>query len=262
MKKGKKTEATNTNIAAVNRKNPETIVSEKALEKQHKADKETVRKGISSFVATGTALARIRDTRSFVTEGYDNFESFCEIEFDFTPQYGNRLIVASTEFKKLPEKTQEHITTETQMKALAKAPEEKREEIISKVASEGAVTEKAITKKIKEKKEKAAPAEFDEVILDALDFEVPKPIVSEWKRAKALAKHLRKLASEIHVALKQDDPILAEVKALHEDAKALHHSIEDIDPYVRCPKCEGKGCAVCSKRGWISKTLYKMSGNA
>src|ERR1019366_1989500 len=38
---------------------PEGI--DKTLEKQHKQDKAVVRKGIASFVVTGTALARIRD---------------------------------------------------------------------------------------------------------------------------------------------------------------------------------------------------------
>src|ERR1035437_1648577 len=161
---------------AVSTKKPETTVSEKALETQHKKDKEIVKKGIVSFIETGNALLRIRTTESFRLDGYDNFESFCNIEFEMTPQYGNRLIIASQTIKALPESTQPLIKNERQARELAKAVEP--EKVIATVAATGAVTAPRIAEEVKKQKAPVENADYEETPkLDHNGTPIPKALM-------------------------------------------------------------------------------------
>lgn len=47
------------------------------------ANKEIVTKGLQTFYEVGTALAEIRDSKSYkLVDGYDTFEKFCRAEWD------------------------------------------------------------------------------------------------------------------------------------------------------------------------------------
>lgn len=262
MKQPTKNETFHANLALAKEDRPLPAVGGVIHDKkQYKKDKETIRKGIASFVETGTALARVRDSRSFELDEYQSFEEFCEREYGFSPQYGNRLIAASDDFKALSPESQKLLVSETHVTALAKTEPEQRDEIVAEVAAEAKesgkkVTAKAIEKKIEEKKKKTEPepAEFRELIKDAAGNEVPENRVEKFKLAEKMGKENRQKAKEILNALESDDVLVVEARGLAEVAKDLHAGLgQNLTRHVMCPKCEWKGCSVCHKRGFVSK---------
>ncbi len=264
MKTPDKVLATRTNIQAKSKKQSKELSNSEVTE--YNALCATIVNGLRNFMDVGGALIRLRDGKLY-REEFDTFDECCDLKFGMTRQYGYRLMVAAKVVKALPENVNSSLQNPASAVALAAAPEKERASVLKVVAKTGEVTPKAIKEEIAKreekksapKKEEAKDAEFEE--LDELGKIIPSKILPEWNRATDLAKLLRQKASEIKVALKKDDRILAEVKSLHEDVGGLYSALNDIAPHSVCPKCTGNGCAVCSKRGFISKSLYRMSGN-
>ncbi|MDE2019550.1 MAG: hypothetical protein KGJ13_04345 [Patescibacteria group bacterium] len=268
MQAPKKNEAFHANLALAKEERPIPAVGGVIHDKkQYKKDKETIRKGIAGFIETGTALARVRDTRSFEIDGYGTFDEFCLKEYDITRQYGNRLIAASELVRALPEYISETIVSENQAQALAKAEPEEREEIVSEVAAEAKesgkkVTAKAIEKKIEEKKKKAEPeaAEFRELIKDAVGNEVPEYLYAEWKRGaeleKLLTKPLRDVKKMMSAGIDNDKAFVHLDQAHLVQMQNMIHALE-IGPHVVHVSCEGKGCKDCRKRGYLTEQVFK-----
>jgi hypothetical protein len=63
-------------------------------ERRYIANKETIRRGLNTFVEVGTALLEVRDTRQYRAE-YATFEDFCRQEFGMSRPNAYRLIEAA-----------------------------------------------------------------------------------------------------------------------------------------------------------------------
>lgn len=100
-----------------------------------------ISEGKRAFVAVGTALAEIRDSKLYRVE-HKTFEDYCREQWGWQKAHAYRLIEAANVVKASP--IGDKITTESQARELAKAPEERRAEIIQSVADNGPVTAKAI----------------------------------------------------------------------------------------------------------------------
>jgi hypothetical protein len=64
-----------------------------------------IEQGIASFVEVGTALLAIRDGKKYRAAGYKTFESYCRERWDFTANYGRRLIRAAELVESVPDGT-------------------------------------------------------------------------------------------------------------------------------------------------------------
>lgn len=127
---------------------------------------------------------------------------------------------------------------------------------------------KTLHKVAEETKKKKEPETAKPV--DKFNRVIPSDMASEWERASQVGKKLQSLAREIKSILsegfsgaKQDrlkDVIYAEItNSAISDAEALSWLLSSVIPYAVCPSCQGfnrKACALCKKRGWISKFLY------
>lgn len=138
--------------------------------------------------------------------------------------------------------------------ALAKVPEAEQAKVLAEASKDGNPTAKKI-----EAAAKAEDADFEEVLKDKVGNDVPKKLISEWKRATEVGKdHLKKI-SEVRVSLKKEDAIFVEAKGAVEEADTLYGAIKKIIPHAVCPYCKGSGCKVCSKRGFVSEHFYEHS---
>lgn len=129
----------------------------------------------------------------------------------------------------------------------------------------GAQTVRGVERKLKESK-----AKKEQITTDQVGRVIPDDLVAEWKRAEDTGKQLQSLARKIKstvskgfAGVKQDklkDLIYGELtNSVISDAQALAWSLGAIIPYALCPTCQGRGrnsCALCRKRGWVSKFLW------
>ncbi len=258
--------------------NPETIVSGKKNKTRLNYLKRQIWKGHKWLLVWSDSLREIRDDRLFELEGFDDFESFCNSEWGYTPQYANRIIQTGEVIKSLPAKTQLLISNEKQARELGAVPVSQRVEILEEVATEGTVTGRAIAEKINQrKKEKPENAEFEEVKtstkktariieLDETGCEIPDSVLEDWHRADELADSLLKKQSEMKVAIESginsDDVIFKELNQSDiATIKAPREVIKQIKPYSVCTTCQGherKKCKLCIGKGFLSKGRYEQ----
>jgi hypothetical protein len=109
----------------------------------------TIKTHLQSFVDVGTALLRIRDERLY-REKSETFEAYCQAEWGFGKSHSYRLIEAAATVKELSSpigdkcEDGEHssplgdksgtVATERVAREVAKAPPEKRAEVVKKAA--------------------------------------------------------------------------------------------------------------------------------
>lgn len=88
------------------------------------AQEELIRRGMSTFVDVGNALAAIRDARLYRAT-HDTFEDYCRERWGMTPQHANRTIAASAVVALL-EPIGSTPATESQARPLARLPAEQQ----------------------------------------------------------------------------------------------------------------------------------------
>lgn len=184
-----------------------------------------------------------------------SFETYVKRRWNRERNWAYKLIEGFEVRAELPESVSEKIQKTTQALALKAAPKAERAKVISDVAASGPVTAKRISEKIEErKKEQPKDAEFEEITEDANGEAVPKNIASEFQRVERESKDAIQKVQGVKNYLEQDDLTTVEARALREVAKDLLAGLKThLTKHVLCPKCAGKKCAVCSKRGFVSK---------
>jgi len=203
----------------------------------------------TSFFEIGKELAEIRDENDY---GESTFEAYIKNRWNRNRDWGYKMIQGYQVKAGLPENVLPVIQNQKQALALGKAPEKERAAILKEVANDGEVTPKKIAEKIKEKSE-PKEAEFRVVVKDANGDEVPEAIEKEFQRAESGSKEQISNAQQIKNFLEHDDTITIEARALRETAKDLLAGLKThLTKHVLCPKCGGKKCGVCSKRGFVS----------
>ena len=257
MKKGKKTEQTNQNIA---------VVKQGGIAGRLATHVDTITGYLNDigekWNLLGAELKLIRDEGDFA----GTFEEFIKETFNKTRGWAYQFIQGYEAKLSLPESVQHEVQNPRQALALAMAPVEKRAKVMETVKESGKkVTAKEIEKEVK--KQEVKEAEVAEV--DELGKKIPNEIIPEWNRAKEEAKWARGSVNEIARWFrdglgdgegKKRDPIFRAVtlsnKKLFDDIK---RQIAMVDPYCVCPTCkgsskvDGKKCPHCKGTGFISK---------
>lgn len=207
----------------------------------------------------GEYLKEIRDGKLYKEE-YTTFEEFSEAEFEIKRSYAHRLIEAADvkeSVKTLP--IGNKLTHESQARALAPVPVEKREEVLTKTSERGPVTARTITETAKQI---AAPK--PDKHLDKTGYPIPDEILSDWRTAESFSETLNQLHRiKLRIQKALEDSELAFREITNSSVSELESAWGDLQrvlPYVVCPTCQGRTrekCQLCKQRGWISKFGYE-----
>lgn len=233
-------------------KNEITFAEKSRFEKLRKQIKD----GLSNALSIGLALMEIRDKKLYRSE-FSTFEEFHRTEYQIEKSQAYRLIGAA-EIKTSP--SGGSLTNERQARALAKVPEEKREEVLEKAKESGSITAASIEAASKpEKQEKV-------IRLDKTPDQLPVPddMLEEWDRADKLGSELTCRISAIKCSvdqyIKQKDSAFVEVSPTTvSDLMNAFRTLKRMIPYAICPTCQGHGrkkCSNCQKRGYVSQFYF------
>jgi hypothetical protein len=102
-----------------------------------------IERGMASFVEVGNALLEISDRRLY-RETHSTFEEYCRNTWSMSARHAYRLCESAEIIKSLPEKCDQLVTTESQVRELAKVKPEQRAKVLEVAASKGKVTAKSI----------------------------------------------------------------------------------------------------------------------
>jgi hypothetical protein len=133
--------------------------------------------GKQTFIEVGIALAEIRDARLYKAD-FKTFEEYCVKKWGWTKQHCYRLIECAPIAKSNPQ-----VTSINQVRALAKVPEEKRNQVIKKALAKSKsagrkLTAKDISAAAETEPEPPEPARVQSYTPD------PKPITTTGEEAK------------------------------------------------------------------------------
>lgn len=103
-----------------------------------------IKAGQKQFIEVGLALGAIKDGKLYRLE-YETFEEYCQKKWGFGRDYANKTVRAAKVVKSIGRKNGYNcIQNESQARALAQIPEEKRIAALKRVKSMGDVTAAAI----------------------------------------------------------------------------------------------------------------------
>jgi hypothetical protein len=111
-----------------------------------------IEEGAKAFHRVVTAFARIKADHLYKEAGHATFEDYCEKRWGWGRQRGYQLAKAGAMLDALPKKCKPLVYNESQARALAKVPEEKRVNTLKKAARSGSVSPKSIREAAREPK--------------------------------------------------------------------------------------------------------------
>lgn len=244
--------------------------SRRSISKQSRYEvlKDKIRNWWEDRFKVGSALQEIRDQKLYQHE-HDTFEAFCQSEYGFERAHAYRLI-GFAEVKESVKMSPigDKIKRESQARALAPVPEEKRVEVIEEVAATGPVTAKRITetaaKIVTPDTAKAAEPKKTEKHVDKTGYPIPDVILEDWKHADEFRSTLNKLHEvklQVEKELNSNELRLREIG--QDSLIELSHAwitLKQVLPYAVCPTCQGRtrdNCTACKGRGFVSEFGYK-----
>jgi hypothetical protein len=226
-------------------------------------ERETIIKdGEQVFIRVGTALAEIRDLKLY-REKFGTFQEYVEQRLGWTRQRAYQVMEAAKVVKELPPKMSSMLDTARAAEAVAKVPQDQREQVLAEAAKAGPVTAASVQQAA------AKVYEGELVLTDATELArtVPTEIAADWKRADATAKDiLHKLRDVLHAideGLKAEDSIYADTTngELSPLKAVIGHVNLHVKPHAVCSICHGlksrKSCKLCKGRGYIGRHLWQ-----
>lgn len=229
---------------------------------------------IGAFVACGTALAEIRDSKLYLSQ-YSTFDDYCRQRWGWERTYAHRLIEAamvtidlrkkSDEIKMLPignKNIEEIISNESQARALTHVPPNERVNVLNTAIESGNVTATGISAAAE--KILGAPKETNTVELDCTGHPIPSKALSIWRRSdepEMILFYISKARSAVRNLQDTKDILYCEVNmnSVYADLCNAFSSFKLSIPHAVCPACQGRApdtCTLCSGRGMISKFRY------
>lgn len=239
-----------------------------AKQSRYEVLKEKIRNWWEDRFKVGAALQEIRDQKLYQDE-HETFEEFCQQEYGFERAHAYRLIgfaEVKTSIQMSP--IGDKITRESQARALAPVPEEKRVEVLEKVAAKGPITARAITEAANQVSPKTLKQEppkevVKEIHLDKTGYVIPDSILADWQVAESFRStlnDLQRIKLLIEKAIDKRELIYREVgQDTVADLKNTWTALKQVLPYAVCPTCQGRTrekCSVCKQRGFVSEFGY------
>ncbi len=208
-----------------------------------------------SFFEIGKELSEIQKEKEYSEK---SFEAYIKNRWDKTRSWGYQMIEAYQIKAELPESVQHVVQNQRQALAVGRIPKSERVKVLQAVSGDGESLGKKIQNRITEKAEEISKsleseAEFRVIVKDFNGEEVPEEISEAFQYADQESKEQILNAQQIKNFLERDDAVTIEARGLRETAKDLLAGLKThLTKHVLCPKCVGKKCAVCSKRGFVS----------
>lgn len=259
MQKPKKVEQLNANLAMAKSERAIPSVNGSTLAFHEQG----LRENADSMFAFAMHLFQIKRKEMWREAGCSSYLNYCEARVPtlFKSPFSTPRLYQLAEWAEVNEdvstivETPSDVSTpllnEAQARELSKAPKKKRAKVLAEASKDGKATAKKIAEVIE--KQKPVTAEFREIVKDHNGDEVPEPIAAEFQRAEKESKENVLHAQAIKNYLERDDATTVEARGLRETAKDLLAGLKThLTKHVLCPKCGGKKCAVCSKRGFVS----------
>jgi hypothetical protein len=196
-------------------------------------------------------LLAIRDEKLYQTK-FKSFEAYCKETWDISRSRAYQLIEAAEVAKDLSTNGRQ-ITSERQARELARVPQEKREEVFDKAASNGKPTAAAIRAAAEEVLDE--PEEEDEwPVVEAS----PEDRMAEWNaEVDKFARSITELAKHTPLGGWWDEN---QANIVKQQLKSAAGSARQAKCDNICPKCKGEGCKWCKQTGFMPKRSYEMAG--
>jgi hypothetical protein len=102
-----------------------------------------IERGLTAFLEVGTALLEINDKRLY-RQTHSTFKEYVEERWKMSARHAYRLCESAEVIRSLPEKCDQLVTTESQVRELAKVEPDQRVEVLRVASSKGRVTAKSI----------------------------------------------------------------------------------------------------------------------
>lgn len=236
-------------------------------EKRQLAKCETViEKGKKAFLDVGNALSEIREGRLY-RNAFKTFEAYCDEVHGFSKPRAYQFIEAAevavclstiVDESEVPKK-------ESQLREVAKAPKEKRVDVVQK-ANERAWSEdrEPTAKDFKEAVEELIyediPDDDDKDVIDAVVTKSPAEMAIENGQ---VISQVAKLISEAkrQISSIDDSPgtelLVARRESIKRELESVRGSIVVTVPKAVCPRCKGSGCPQCGNHGWVNSAMQR-----
>lgn len=219
----------------------------------------------------------------YYRKDFETFEEYCLQRHNIGRAQAYRWIEASEVKESLPDNLSKLITNESQARALAEVPEDKRATVIREVKKSGEPITAAAIREVhlspigdkdrilkmgENEKPSIKNSSSEKPIkpvkeLDDVGTVIPDDALPFWKRRQEiqdLLSSITKIKSVISKAKEGNDPMFSKVSnaVLSDLSQAYTHLLEG-KPYAVCTTCQGsfslqpKGCSFCGNKGLISK---------
>ncbi len=212
----------------------------------------------SIWLEIGKTLLAIQQQKEFPEK---TFKAYIQRRWKRTRSWAYQIIEGYETVLALPKNVQPVVQNQKQALAIGKAEPEKRAAILKEAEKQGDTSPKKIFSLIevgadkieREKSEPKVEADFRVIVKDANGEDVPEEIEKDFQLAEEESKKQINSAQAIKNFLSTDEALNVEARGLRETAKDLLAGLKThLSKHVLCPKCKGKKCAICSKRGFVS----------
>ncbi len=234
-------------------------------------------------------LQELRDDEHWKRHGFSTFADFCKDNFSISKTKLYTVFRGLEVIARLPKQLQSKITSDAQVLALAKLPENKRAEAIEKAESNGGIsaenitlhaakkaTKTSVTSPVTEFRTRNSPTSQSQpvtnqnkkkdktaVVLDDIDTPIPKDALEWWERMQEVQDILTEISHLKSIVVGgQKDRIkqwLKVTNSIADNFDSLRSLISEAKPYAVCTTCMGspslqpEGCNFCRSTGLISK---------
>ena len=211
--------------------------------------------GMEGFLAVGTALAEIRESRLY-RASHGSFETYCKERWNFSADYGRKLTRAAEAIASLPDDLPKP-TKASHARALADIPEEEREDAWRDAVEEAEVEGREVkADDIRRPKAKAEADEWlEEKTLGEENMEEVAPhvkaVLSALSEAAEAAEQLSRTSAK--------EWLLTSGAALLKHIRDARDQVNAAKPTGICPYCGGAGCRKCLDTGWVNRTRMDQS---
>ena len=215
--------------------------------------------GKKTFIEVGSALKQIRDDKLHL-ETHGNFAEYVEQRFGFKKTHAYQLIASADTAESV--RNCGHFLpslTESQAREIAKAPEEKKEEVVSRAAEIAEETGKPPTAQtFKQARE--------EVCADEKSIEPADEVMTDVEMAMDNASVGREIVNAIRKAIKLvnavepapgTEGLVNRRRRIVDELKNAVSEVQVHIPHAVCPRCDGDCFSQCGNHGWVNSILFK-----
>jgi hypothetical protein len=273
-----------------------TSLHQRAAAKRTKRRQELINVVHKGLEMSGAALEELRDDEHWKDSGHTTFSNFCRETFSISKTKLYTILKGMEVVAALPKNLQPLVTSDAQIIALSKLPENKRADAVSKAEQNGGTTAENITlhgtniaaksnvtdpvalsrvrnspvsesQRVTHEKSKTPIFKKDKVVVfDNVGTPVPEDALPYWNRRQEVQDVLTQISrmrAMIKSARDSEDCLWAKHgQDGYEYLSRAYSYLSDALPHAVCLQCQGSytlqpdGCSVCGNTGFISEYRF------